>query len=87
MREDAFRAYLQPRLTRRSVQNYVSNCRRVQKELLVELDTCDLSEVGVANMRQQLELKMAHSRMTPGSLSDCLTAVRTYRQFRQQFAR
>lgn len=42
MREDAFRAYLAPLLSSRSVNSYLSYARRVQRELGVDLDAAGL---------------------------------------------
>ncbi|WP_293418078.1 hypothetical protein [Phenylobacterium sp.] len=67
------------RLGPRTVDSYVSNCNRVRKEVAVDLDTCDLGEVSLSNLRRQLEA----AGVPPRSASDCLSAVRAYADFRQ----
>lgn len=78
MEEPAFRSYLATRLSARSAHSYVSNCRRVQRVLGIDLDTADLSEIGLSNIRRELEREQPATGMTPGSLSDCISAVRSY---------
>jgi hypothetical protein len=75
MNEDGFRAFLGHRLGHRSVSSYISNARRVETVLKVDLD--DATRL---NSLDQLEdrLRRAADEFTAGSLADCLTALRTY---------
>lgn len=78
MREAGFRRFLADRLGARTIDSYVSNCNRVRETAVVDLDSCDLSEIGLSNLRRQLEAAGVPSR----SASDCLSAVRAYAEFR-----
>jgi len=82
MRESLFRAFLSRQVSQRVVADYVSRCRRVEALLRLDLDACDLSEAGVANIRNQLRREGPRAGMTEGSLANCLTAVRRYAEFR-----
>jgi hypothetical protein len=83
MQESLFRRYLASRLsTQKAVNSYVTRCNRLQRELRLNLDTCDLSDVGLSNIRAMLQQLVRTTTMTPGSMADCLTAARTYAQFR-----
>lgn len=75
MNEDGFRAYLAHRLSYRSVSSYISNARRAEVVLKV-----DLAEAVRHGSLQRLEekLRRARTEFTAGSLADCLTALRTY---------
>ncbi|WP_374576440.1 hypothetical protein, partial [Phenylobacterium sp.] len=78
MEESAFHSYLATRLSARAAHSYVSNCRRVQRVLGIDLDTADLSDIGLSNIRLRLEREQPATGMTPGSLSDCISAIRSY---------
>ena len=82
MRAEAFKNFLLSTIADRTADSYVSRCRRIEELLRLNLDTCDLSLVGIANIRTDLQQKMPRSGMTPGSLADCLTAARKYGDFR-----
>lgn len=83
MRSTPFRAYLMTSIAERTAESYLSRCRRIEAALGLDLDTCDLSDVGIANIRTRLQRAMPGSGMTPGSLADCLTAARKYAAFRR----
>lgn len=83
MQESHFRRYLAGRLsTQNAVNSYITRCNRLERELRLDLDTCDLSAVGLANIRAMLHGLVRTTTMTPGSMADCLTAARTYAKFR-----
>ncbi len=79
MNEEGFRSWLKPRLTSRSVSSYVSNARRVEAVLGLDLDGCDASPGGVSTLEDAL--RRQRSQFTEGSLADCLTAMRRYLEF------
>lgn len=80
MDENGFRMFLAPRLGLRSVSSYVSNCARVQRLLGIDLDTCDLSAESMLGLRDRLYRQ--RPRLPDASLSNCLSAVRGYAEFR-----
>ena len=83
MRAEAFKSHLTRTIGERTADSYVSRCRRIEAALGLDLDACDLSETGIANIRSGLQRQMPHTGMTPGSLADCLTAARKYGAFRR----
>jgi len=78
MREREFRRYLGPRLGARSVDSYIAYCRRFEGELGRNLDTCDISDVALSSLAREFGLRGINSN----SLRNCLSAVRSYRNFR-----
>ena len=80
MNEDGFRAHLRGKLSPRSVTSYLSNCRRVERLVGVDLRSCDLSASGVDTIGEQL--RRHHATLTAGCVSDCLSAVRSYAAYR-----
>lgn len=81
MNEDAFRAFLATRLGSRSVGSYMSNARRVERVLEIELE-----QVTSAGELEWLEEKLRRTtgEFTDGSLADCLTVLRSYFKFAQR---
>lgn len=75
MREMEFRRALSDRIGERSVDSYVAYCRRVERELGLELDTCDLTDSGMAILGSRLRA----AGVPDNSLRNCLSAVRAYR--------
>jgi len=78
LRQAEFRWFLADRLGPRTADNYVSNCNRVRKTLALDLDTCDMSVIGLSNLRRQLEA----ARVPPRSANECLSAIKAYAEFR-----
>lgn len=67
------------RLGTRTVDSYVSNCNRVRKVVAaIDLDRCDLSELGLSNLRRQIE----SAGIPPRSAGDCISALKAYAEFR-----
>lgn len=83
MRAEAFKNHLLRSIGERTADSYISRCRRIEAALALNLDNCDLSAIGIANIRTGLKQQMPRSGMTPGSLADCLTAARKYGEFRR----
>ncbi len=83
MRGEDFKNHLLRTIGDRTADSYVSRCRRIEGALNLNLDSCDLSEPGVTNIRLRLQRQMPGSGMTPNSLADCLTAARKYGEFRR----
>lgn len=77
MRENGFRAWLTSRIGSTSISSYLSNARRVERALKFDLDACDLTEVGLSNVRRAL----LQAGVPPRPASDCLSALRQYREF------
>lgn len=48
VRETEFRHSLADRISDDSVASYVAYCRRVERELRLDLDVCDLTDGGIA---------------------------------------
>lgn len=78
VREEGFRRYLSVRISPGSVNSYVAYCRRVERDLGVDLDAADLSEVGLGNLHRELTRRGTE----PRSVSNCVTSARTYARFR-----
>lgn len=78
MNEDGFRAYLLNRLSPRSASSYLSNARRVEAALQIDLHHA-VSSFSLDALEQRLKRQAAS--FTEGSLADCLTALRTYSKF------
>lgn len=74
MREATFRQLLAARLGERSVDSYLAYCRRVERELGIDLDQCDLSPTGLSSIEAQLKAK----GVAPGSLGNLLSGLRAY---------
>lgn len=74
MRETDFRDYLADRLGARSIDSYVAYCRRVERDLKLNLDTSDLSDVGLSNIGRRLRAVGVPDK----SLSNCLSGLRAY---------
>lgn len=83
MEEAGFKAFLDRRkLGTHSISSYLSNGRRVERLLDVELHECDLSRNGLSNIEIGLKQLRPMSGMTLPTLSSCMTAVRAYADFR-----
>ena len=82
MRAEAFKTQLLKTIGGPAAQSYVSRCRRIERALELNLDNCDLSEIGISNIRMALKRQMPGSGMTLKGLANCLTAARKYEQFR-----
>ena len=82
MRAEPFKQFLLRTIGEPTANSYVSRCRRIEDALKINMDTCDLSEGGISNIRMGLQQQMPGSGMTPGSLADCLTAARKYADYR-----
>lgn len=74
MREAEFRRSLNGRLTSKSVDSYVAYCRRVERELNINLDFSDLTPTGISNIVQRLRL----IGVAQNSVSNCASAMRAY---------
>lgn len=77
MREEAFRRFLALRLGVRSVDSYLSNLRRVERALSIDLDTLDIDDRLVEVLRGQLRGEGLGDR----KISNCLSALRAYGGF------
>lgn len=83
MEEAGFKAFLDRRkLGSRSISSYLSNGRRVERLLDLDLHGCDLSRNGLFNIETALQQIRPMSGMTLPTLSNCMTAVRAYADFR-----
>ena len=78
MRESDFRNYLGKRIGSRSVDSYIAYCNRLRRELNVQLDSCDLSVVGISNIGREL----GSAGVPAASIRNCLSALRAYAEFR-----
>lgn len=74
MREAEFRRSLTGRLNEKSVDSYVAYCRRVESELNINLDACDLSPLGLPSVVQQLR----RMGIAENSVRNCTSAMRAY---------
>lgn len=74
MREAEFRRSLTGRLKEKSVDSYVAYCRRVESELNINLDACDLGPSGLANIVQRLR----RIGVAENSVRNCTSAMRAY---------
>lgn len=74
MRDAEFRGHLRARLGARSVDSYSAYCRRVERELGIDLDTADLSAAGISNLERELRSRAMAER----SIGNCISAVRSY---------
>jgi hypothetical protein len=77
VRETEFRLYLADRLGERSVDSYVAYCRRVERDLNLNLDISDLSDVGIGDIAERLRTVGTPER----SLKNCLSGLRAYARF------
>ncbi|SEK36432.1 hypothetical protein SAMN05216382_0264 [Sphingomonas palmae] len=77
MREEAFRRFLAQRLGARSVDSYLSNLRRVERELTIDLDACARDEHEIDTLRVALK----RSGMSDSKVADCSSALRAYAAF------
>ena len=77
MREDAFRAFLTPRLSARAVGSYLSNVRAVESLLGLDVDAVNLREGAVAMLCERLR----DEGMPRARASDCGSALRQYAAF------
>ncbi len=77
MREPGFRRFLSDRLGERTVDSYVAYCRRVERELGLSLDGCDLSQASVDTLSQRLRAVGVQEK----SVGNCLSAVRAYAEY------
>jgi len=82
LQEPAFRSFLSGRLSAGSVDSYVAYCGRVRRDLGVDLDADDLSEPALSN----LSLRLAQSGAPPATVRNCLSALRSYAEFRRRAA-
>lgn len=78
MRETEFRSYLSRRLGGPSVDSYVAYCNRARRDVGLQLDSDDLSAIGIANIRRALEV----AGVPPASVRNCLSALKAYAAFR-----
>ncbi|WP_375270675.1 hypothetical protein [Sphingomonas sp.] len=82
MREEAFRRFLAPRLGARSIDSYLSNLRRVERVLRVDVDALALDDQLIENVREQLRA----ASVSDAKVSDCLSALRAYAALRRETA-
>ena len=78
--EAGFTNFLSTRLGRASIRSYLSNLRRVQRVLGVDLALQDLSPTGIEGIQSRL-LKKGGGEFASGSLADSMTALRRYAEF------
>lgn len=76
MRDDAFRAFLLPRLSARAVGSYLSNLRAVERLLHIDLDAAPVDGARIEVFRERLERVMPLARAR-----DCVSALRQYAAF------
>lgn len=74
MREEAFRRFFAQRLGARSVDSYLSDLRRVERVLRVDLDDIGADERAVERLRANL----CDAQIGDGKIADCLSAFRAY---------
>ncbi len=79
MRETAFRAHLEGRIGGPSISSYIAYGRRLERELDLDLETCDLGDVGITAMMREL----ARKDVAPRSINNMMSVARSYRNFRQ----
>ena len=78
MNEAAYGAYVQDKLGRNTVGSYLCYLRRVERELRCDIDQVDLADLPLETIRLSLK-----SRGVPAkSLSNCISALRSYAAFR-----
>ncbi len=83
MREDAYRAFLAPRLGARSVDSYVSDLRAVERFLSIDLDETALDSDAIETLR----LRLNAAGMPGARASNCSSALKHYAVFRERRAR
>jgi hypothetical protein len=77
MREEAFRRFLAPRLGARSIDSYLSNLRRVERVLSVDVDALAIDNHVIDLVRTRLRVAGVNN----AKLSDCHSALRAYAAF------
>lgn len=78
MREEAFRTFLAPMLSARSVGSYLSYARRAERDLGVDLDRCALDDEAVAGMAESLRARGVDAK----SIQNLASALRRYGHMR-----
>lgn len=78
MREDAFRAFLAPRLSPAAVASYLSNLRAVERLLGIDMDEPSLQSGSV----DKLKAALVAAGMPRARASDCGAALQQYAVFR-----
>lgn len=78
MREEAFRRFLAPSLTPRSVSSYLADARRFERDLGLDLDAAALDEDALEVAARRLRL----SGCPENSVRNIRAAVRRYREMR-----
>jgi hypothetical protein len=74
LRELEFGKALSGRLNEASIGSYLAYCRRVERELGIDLDTCDLTKTGCSRLSEQL-LRAGFPRK---SVANSISALRAY---------
>ena len=74
MQEEVYRRFLADTLGAPSIASYVAYCRRVERELGIDLDTIDLGE----NALGALRLRLRANSVPMASLSNCMSALTAY---------
>ena len=82
MREEAFRRFLAPRLGARSIGSYLSNLRRVERVLIVDVDALAIDDHMIESVRTRLRV----ADVNDAKVSDCLSALRAYAAFQDEAA-
>jgi len=77
MREEAFRRFLAPRLGARSIDSYLSNLRRVERVLSVDVDALAID----GHMCDSVRTRLRVANVSDAKASDCLSALRAYAAF------
>lgn len=78
MREAPFRAFAERHLRGAAPASYLSNCRLVERVAATDLDSADLDDDALELTRRRLQA----GGVPPARVSDCLSALRMYRRFR-----
>lgn len=79
MDDEGFRAFLAQRLGRRSIDSYLSNARRIETALSIDLAAADLSNVGLSKLRY--DLSAPEHGISRAKVANCLTAARRYAEY------
>lgn len=77
MKAEAFRAFMAPRLSTRGVSSYLSNIRRVERLLDVDIDRVVLDEAAIGAIGDRLR----RAGVPDAPARDCCTALRRYGTF------
>jgi hypothetical protein len=78
MNEQLYRQFLKPKLKPDSVTSYVSYLGRLERELHIDCDKADLSELGLRN----IERRFAALGTAERSVKNCMSAARQYAALR-----